>query len=68
MERKYNLNTCPTGFGQAGPSLGRVCRVQVIGVVIKIQPYHQETLYATRSSYFRHGNTIERVGILGGII
>jgi hypothetical protein len=34
MERKYNLNTCPTGFGQAGLSLRRVRRVQAIGVLI----------------------------------
>jgi len=59
MERKRNINICPTGFGQFGPSMGRICRVQGIGVVIKTQPYHQEILYAIRSFYFRHGNTWE---------
>jgi hypothetical protein len=58
-ERKRNFNICRTIFGQAGPSMGRICRVQDIGIVIKTRLYHQETLYAIRSFYFRHGNTCE---------
>jgi hypothetical protein len=68
MERKLNFSIFPTGFGQAGPSMGRICRVQGIGVVIKTQPHHQETLYAIRSFYFQHANTLERLGIPGGFV
>jgi hypothetical protein len=68
LERKCTFNICPTVFEQAGPSLGRICRVKGIGVVIKPQPYRQETLYTIRSFYFRHGNTLERLTILGGFL
>jgi len=68
MERNCNFNICPKGFGQAGPPLGRICRVQGTGVVIETQPYHQETLCAITSLYIRHGKTLEGLGIKGGFI
>jgi len=68
MECNCNFNICPKGFGQAGPSLGRIRRVQDTGVEIKTQPCHQETLYAITVFYFRHGKTLKKLGIIGGFI